>query len=152
MQTQEQQTEQQADAVAAIRAVAPQAVEALRLTYERFGVQLGKLAVIRNQVNALRKPYARQAKPFRKEAREYAAQLSELTAESPAETFRAVVLSIRASQARVAAIQAEAEKQLQPVLDPLMKQAEAVKERIQEIDDKLPGLLADALVQELIKQ
>src|SRR5579883_1242154 len=132
------------EAVEAIATVAPTAVEILKLANERYNVHVKNLLYISQQRKALFKPYRKELNTARK-------QLEELEADADASEFKAKILAMRTAKGKIAGIENEAEQRLKPILEQLDKQEEQAEARIEEIDEKMPSLLGDAVVQSLIQ-
>src|SRR5579883_1552727 len=132
------------EAVEAIATVAPTAVEILKLANERYNVHVKNLLYISQQRKALFKPYRKEQNTARK-------QLEELEADADASEFKAKILAMRTAKGKIAGIENEAEQRLKPILEQLDKQEEQAEARIEEIDEKMPSLLGDAVVQSLIQ-
>jgi Mg-chelatase subunit ChlI len=139
------------EAVEAIATVAPTAVEILKLANERYNVHVKNLLYISQQRKALFKPYRKEQRPFRKELNTARKQLEELEADADASEFKAKILAMRTAKGKIAGIENEAEQRLKPILEQLDKQEEQAEARIEEIDEKMPSLLGDAVVQSLIQ-
>jgi len=140
------------EAIQAIVTIAPKAVQILQLVNERYNEQLVKKQIIQQQVKALRRPYLREARPFRRQLNASRNELESLDVNAPPEKFKEAVLAIHSAKAQVSVIQNKMEKQIGETLTTLKKQKEQVEERIEQIDETIPTLLGDALVQSLIAQ
>jgi coenzyme F420-reducing hydrogenase alpha subunit len=140
------------EALQAIVTIAPKAVEILKLTNERYNELLVKKAIIQQQVKALRRPYLREARPFNRTLKARRSELDQLDMNAPAEKFKEAVLAIHSAKAQITAVENKMEKQIGETLTTLKKQKEQVEERIEQIDETIPTLLGDALVQSLIQQ
>lgn len=135
-----------AEAVTALRTVAPQVVEILRNANERYIVQAGKLATLAEQIRTAKKPFNEQAKPDRKTLRGLSKQWAALKPEDEAKKFKTLAIKMSEVGNSIKAIMAEAET----ATATLATDAEAVRDRIAEIDAAMPKLVKDAFVQALI--